>query len=799
MSNLAATPAQLGGFLPHASSEARTSLVWESVGHRAYILSCLLLAGCEGTALVEDRSPGDPVPFDPCSIRFDVDRDAFIGPSACSAFVVEETIEVRGGATLTIEPGTDLRFDRGQGILVRDGRLVVGEADLEPVALGPSKPDAAADRWGGIIFSGGALPGSRITNTVVTGGGNAQEASGCVTVRSTAKDVVALEAVTLERCTGAGLWVDAEGVQLVGADIELAESEVGLSLAARNMKDVKLPLRYRGVAANVLRGGTVATSASWVRQDVPWRVEGDVSVGGREEPVLTLEAGVHLRFAPSTWLEVGDDLPGALVAEGSEEAPVILESDDSGTWHGVLFGNRTLPRAALDYTVVRRGGQPGEDVRGCVTIRSAGDLFITNSTFDQCEQSGISAVQDQRFSFGRLSGNAFKSSNVGLWLAAGWVGSVVEPQTFEDVPRNLIESGDITESTTWVKQSIPWEVRGNLTVQGPETPVLTLEPGVMLRFNSSSWLQIGSGGGGGLVAVGTAASPIVFESTNEEGEPGSWRGIVFGRNARAGGRLVDAVVRHGGQRELDVGGCITVRGGDDADRPITIERTTVEQCEQACVAATEGEFVFTSFTGNDLRDAPAGLHLSAAAAGSITTPQRYDGVRLNRIADSVLSRHASWSAQPVPWVVRGVVQVEGPSAPILTINAGTEVRFDDGAMLAAGLEAPGGLVVGGSAPAPVIFTSAQSVPAPGNWHGIFLGPMVEEGTRLDFLDLSYAGQPGGGVQGGVTLDRTGARVRIASSTFHDNMQADVHVDCDSQPLLSANTFTVEGLVFETCQ
>lgn len=763
------------------------------------ILVCLLV-GCEGTTLVSDGGGDDSVPFDPCTIHFDVERDFSIGPNLCSSYVVEETIEVVGGATLRILPGVDLRFDRGQGIVVRDGRLVIGEPGVDPVQLSSLKPDAApADRWSGIVFSGGTLPGSRVANTVVASAGNGQESGGCITVRNTTKDAVALEGVTLERCTGAGLWVDAEGVELTGADIELAESEVGLSLAARNMKDVTLPLRYRGVEANVLRGGNVATSASWVAQEVPWRVLADVSVGSPEEPVLTLEAGVHLRFMPSTWLQVGDEQPGALVVEGSEDAPVILESEGMSKWHGILFGDQTLPRAALDYTVVRRGGLRAEDVRGCVTIRSASDLFITNSTFESCEQSGIAAVQDPGFAFGRLSGNVFRRSDVGLWLAIGGVGSVEEPQTFEEVERNLVAGGDLSESATWIRQSIPWDVEGNLTVQGPDAPVLTLEPGVRLRFEPSSWLQIGSAGGGRLVAVGTNANPIIFESVDAQGGPGSWRGIVFGRNPSTGGRLINAVVRQGGQPEVDVEGCVTVRGDDGADRLISIESSKFEQCAQACVGAVDGDFGFTSFTGNTFAASPVGLHLSPVAAGSIRAPQRYDGVPLNRIAEGIVDRHTSWSPQPVPWVVRGLVRVEGPDAPILTVNAGTEVRFDDAAMLSAGVADAGGLVIGGSAPSPVIFTSAQDLPTPGDWHGILLGPWIEEGTRLDSLDLSYAGQSSSAVRAGVTLDDTGARVRIASSSFHDNAQGDVFVDCGSQPLLTGNTFTAEGLLFETCQ
>jgi hypothetical protein len=58
---------------------------------------------------------------------------------------------------------------------------------------------------------------------------------------------------------------------------------------------------------------------------------------------------------------------------------------------------------------------------------------------------------------------------------------------------------------------------------------------------------------------------------------------------------------------------------------------------------------------------------------------------------------------------------------------------------------------------------------------------------------------GFGVQAGLTLDDTQTAVSISNSTFADNDQADVYVDCNSAPTLVANAYgSAGGLEREGC-
>jgi hypothetical protein len=442
--------------------------------------------------------------------------------------------------------------------------------------------------------------------------------------------------------------------------------------------------------------------------------------------------------------------------------------------------------------VIHGAGRRGEDVRGCLTIRGATPIAIARSRFEACDQAGIAAI-DPSFVFAMLEDNTFTDSAVGLYLNARALGSISTAQSYQGVLTNMVDGDELARSAVWVGQSVPWTIEDSISVQGAEAPVLRLQAGVRLRFSTSSWLQIGSAESGGLVAIGESDAPVVFESASQSPAPGSWRGIVFGGNARAGSRIERAIVRHGGQAELDAAGCVTVRGS--VTRPISIVRTTFESCAQAGIAAVDGDFTFEAITENVFVDSDAGFHLAASSVGAIASPHVYRGVSYNRITGDRISLDATWLPQDVPWLVSGTIEVESAT---LTLESGLDLRFDQGAMIRAGETDRAMLVIAGAPQAPVVLRSAREEPAAGDWGGILLGPNVLLGTRAEYLVMSHAGQELPGVWGAITLMGTETRVRIASSQFSDNAQADVWVDCGSQPLLTGNAYSALGVIFETC-
>jgi Secretion system C-terminal sorting domain len=82
-------------------------------------------------------------------------------------------------------------------------------------------------------------------------------------------------------------------------------------------------------------------------------------------------------------------------------------------------------------------------------------------------------------------------------------------------------SGFINANTTWTLAGSPYIVVGNALLSQGFT--LTIDPGVVVKFNSNNALQID----GQLIAIGTPTQRIVFTSNQTSPQPGDWAKLHF--------------------------------------------------------------------------------------------------------------------------------------------------------------------------------------------------------------------------------------------------------------------------------
>jgi hypothetical protein len=95
-----------------------------------------------------------------------------------------------------------------------------------------------------------------------------------------------------------------------------------------------------------------------------------------------------------------------------------------------------------------------------------------------------------------------------------------------------------------------------------------------------------------------------------------------------------------------------------------------------------------------------------------------------------------WSPSGNPHIVDADVAFRNGAR--LTIEPGCIVKFDNFALYI-GTQGDAGLTAVGTASAPILFTSNQASPAPGDWTGILFGADVLTGTRLNYCTIEYAG------------------------------------------------------------
>ena len=125
-------------------------------------------------------------------------------------------------------------------------------------------------------------------------------------------------------------------------------------------------------------------------------------------------------------------------------------------------------------------------------------------------------------------------------------------------------SGDLTLK----KRGAPYHFKfDRVTVFGPSTPTLTIEPGVELRLDD--YLRIGDYNPpairlpGKLIAVGTPTEPIVFTSAKPNRAAGDWPGIFL--LYASGSRLENVRIEYaGGRSGIISNNCRPNGSSDDA-------------------------------------------------------------------------------------------------------------------------------------------------------------------------------------------------------------------------------------------
>ena len=347
----------------------------------------------------------------------------------------------------------------------------------------------------------------------------------------------------------------------------------------------------------------VSQDATWTNLGFPLvAVSGDTVVAGTEiDPaVLTLEAGLEIRFRAGTRLEMGSGIDrGALVAVGTVTEPIVFTSDSAvpapGQWEGLSFRDGTDDAlSVLEHVVVEYAGATlNSNVyldRASPTIRNAtirhssqygvrGDaapsspqvrdsLFVGNADYDvYLEGVTTAAIEGNSFSTAvfvetdspgyTLRHNTFNNYDGSFNLRVGGQELIrLQTNSFNgQTAASEIEvlGGFVGEDGTWPNLGMPYRMVGNITIAGTADTAaeITIAPGTQWRFNANLGLFIGNSTlRGRLIAVGTEAQPIVFTTSNPNPAPGQWRSIFFNVATESGTILQDCVIEYGGAFDI---------------------------------------------------------------------------------------------------------------------------------------------------------------------------------------------------------------------------------------------------------
>lgn len=288
--------------------------------------------------------------------------------AAASPHQVSGYLRVRNGATLTIEPGAEVRFDAGAGLQLGDttlgetGGLVLAGTAAAQITLTANSGAPTPGFWRGLEVQRN-LAGTMWKNVLIEWGGGPRPNpfnEGCILTVNGSGAALALDSVRIRQCVHAGihhfggtlqvlrstidsvtgsaihadfaaaLEVDStvfrgsvnDGLQLNTPTVRLVDSEgnqfLGNGGVGITMFGDQLPglLRQATIAGNgqdsiEVFGGRADTSAgvfTIFTQPAPYRVAGLIQVGrsGAGGTTVTLDSGLAMVFTNLGGLQVGD-------------------------------------------------------------------------------------------------------------------------------------------------------------------------------------------------------------------------------------------------------------------------------------------------------------------------------------------------------------------------------------------------------------------------------------------------------------------------------------------------------------
>ena len=412
---------------------------------------------------------------------------------------------------------------------------------------------------------------------------------------------------------------------------------------------------------------------------------GTVNVVGKytiEGGTLILEAGATLAFKEGTELQVGYGDTGKLIVRGTKEAPVTFTTSGdkaAGVWKGITLYNKAA-RSSIEGAVIEWAGKGGPAL-----LVDAEDVKVQGTTFRGTKKHAVEI--GKKATLDGFGGNTFEDvGDQAIKTTPKAAGGIGADNTFPEGAKVQVEGGAVAEDLTWADIGVPWHVTGKVRIKGESgnRATLTIAEGNDLHFDGDANFEIGYGGEGTVIARGSAAKPIVFDS-DERQEAGSWPGVmVYGKGEA---ELEHVELKHGGKREND--GTVLL----DSEGRLTLKNAKFTGCKVGLVVrgkkADLREADALSFS-----DTPVAMKMAARYAGSLGGANKYDGDPVIELSGDKLEKDMAWKVQPGAKVqLHGTLSVAGGR---LTVDPGTTLEVKDGVGIDVGYGATGSVELKGT-------------------------------------------------------------------------------------------------------
>ncbi len=490
------------------------------------------------------------------------------GSNSDYSMVITGDVSISAGASLSILPGTVIKFRQNNRILVYGNLKAVGEADL-PIYFTDLRDDLVggdANRDGeetspspgwwrsiGIMSDGTAS----FEHCVIRYAGYGDRSG----VLKNSTGAVSMTDSVIEKVTGDGFRVDnaAGGVKISRSTFS-ENSDAGLNCRTDGVAIEESVFESNDTGVRTIANSSliiddethfsennkdIYVEAAIITGRVVWRVPEHLSLLLSGNTSITRDA--RLEIQPGTVVKVVQNtlitVDGELIALGTEEEPVFFTDhrDDSAGGDSNRDADATLPAKGWWNSInIRESGSAEFDFvdigysQNGIVRGGSGSFTLTNSTIHDVSGEALKILAG--YSSLDLSNNYFLRSGAGVRLAVNV--SFDDPLArFKENGIDVhVDGGTISSDTVFgLSSEYSFYISAEITVSKDVT--LEIRPGTVLKFAEYRGLRIS----GRLKSIGTEEEPIAFTDwrddsvggdANHDGdaslpEPGWWRAIYI--------------------------------------------------------------------------------------------------------------------------------------------------------------------------------------------------------------------------------------------------------------------------------
>ncbi len=303
---------------------------------------------------------------------------------ASNTYIVETSINI-DGTTLTIEPGTTIKFSAGAYLSVgqhNNVTFIANGTPEKPIIFTSNSATPAPGAWWGLWFYSNTLSNSSMSYCEVKYAGQYDS------------EAISVEAkMTMINCTvkyakKIGIKSTEGFVLFTGNTIE----DIGTHAISINAKGVHTIGEGNQITCGSNYGILVNYSqieepVLWKEQTVPYYLESPLDI----DNAFTLMPGVTIKFNANGDIEFGKNNNTTFTAVGTLEKPIVFTTAASspapGAWYGLYFYSNLSSNSKMKYCIVEYAGKDYD--RANLNLYELNGFTIENCTIRNSSGYGI--------------------------------------------------------------------------------------------------------------------------------------------------------------------------------------------------------------------------------------------------------------------------------------------------------------------------------------------------------------------------------------------------------------------------